>query len=203
MDEPAAMAERLRLLAADLLANGERRIRDRHFEDAILRAYRVLELVGQLRLFSHGLDSARLPPNHHAVRAVGARLAKKGSAGFGTNNKDCTLTAGRELVARLLREIGDRLAERLLKAGEMERKLTDRNHSVLIHGFEAVGLDDDAPLRVLYAALEQLLLCDAGDSARQHLDVARSLDFSAHSISSPGASATHSPSRTRPGEGAS
>jgi hypothetical protein len=205
MDEPAAMAERLRLLAADLLANGERRIRDRHFEDAVLRAYRVLELVGQLRLFSHGLDSGRLPRDHTAVQAVGAKLAKKGSAGFGTNKKDGTLTAGRELVARLLKALGDPLAQTLLnfdKQPDLPR-ISDRNFSVLIHGFQAVGPDDKQPMRALYRELEKLLIDDAGDLAREHLHVARSLDFSAHSISSPGASATHSPSRTRPGEGAS
>lgn len=58
-------------------------------------------------------------------------------------------------------------------------RVTDRNHSVLIHGFEAVGPDDDAPLRELYTALEDLLVRDAGEAVRQHLGVARSLEFSA------------------------
>lgn len=34
-----------RALACDLLANAERRLRDQHFEDALLRAYRGLELI--------------------------------------------------------------------------------------------------------------------------------------------------------------
>lgn len=169
-----AMAARLRLLACDLLANGERRIRDRHYEDAVLRAYRVLELVGQRRLFSHGLDSARLPPEHAAVRALADKLAKKGSAGFG-KNKDCTLTAGRELVARLLSQLGDELAKTLLNFDKQSGlpRISDRNYSVLIHGFQAVGPGDDAPLRALYQKLEALLLEDAGDAAQAALMTAR------------------------------
>lgn len=201
-DKAAAMAERLRLLVVDLLANGERRIRDRHFEDAVLRAYRVLELVGQLRLFSHGLDSARLPADHPAVQAVGAKLPKKGSAGFG-QNKDGSLTAGRELVARLLKQLKDPLAKSLLdfdKQPDLPR-ISNRNVSVLIHAFVSVGPNDEASLRALYRGLEKLLIDDAGDLAREHLLVASILDFSARSISSPVVSATQSHIRTRPGEG--
>jgi len=180
--EPAdhvAMAARLRLLACDLLANGERRIRDRHYEDAVLRAYRVLELIGQRRLFSQGLDSARLPPDHAAVQALGDKLAKKGSAGFG-KNKDGTLTAGRELVARLLKQLGDELAETLLNFDKQPGlpRISDRNYSVLIHGFQAVGPVDDAPLRALYRELEALLVKDAGDVAQTALMTARQADVS-------------------------
>lgn len=179
-----AMAARLRLLACDLLANGERRIRDRHYEDAVLRAYRVLELVGQRRLFSHGLDSARLPPDHAAVRALGDKLAKKGSAGFG-KNKDGTLTAGRELVARLLKQLGNELAKTLLNFDKQPGlpRISDRNYSVLIHGFQAVGPDDDAPLRALYRELEALLVRDAGDDAKAALLTARQTAFSMRSVS--------------------
>lgn len=187
--EHAARAERLRLLAADLLANGERRIRDRQFEDAVLRAYRVLELIGQLRLFVHGLDSARLPPDHQAVQALAEKLAKKRSASFG-NNKDGTLTAGRELVARLLKVLGDPLAERLLNFDKKSGlpRISDRNISVLIHGFQAVGPDQDRPLRDLYVALEELLREDGGPSASHSLAVARSLAFPVGPMSHPVAS---------------
>lgn len=195
----ALMANRLSLLAADLLANGERRIRDRQFEDAVLRAYRVLELIGQLRLFTHGLDSACLPPDHQAVLVLGAKLAKKKSASFGTNNRDGTLTAGRELVARLLKVLGDPLAETLLDFDKQPNlpRISGRNKSVLIHGFEAVGPDEDVPLRALYRKLEQLLLNNAGDAARQGIEVARSLDFSACSSSNSVRSATHSHLRSQ------
>lgn len=77
--EPTAMAERLRLLAADLLANGERRIRDRQFEDAVIRAYRVIELIGQFRLFDRGLDSGKLDPENEFVKKFALKAEKEKS----------------------------------------------------------------------------------------------------------------------------
>ncbi len=175
---PAEIADRLRLLAVDLLANGERRIRDRQFEDAILRAYRVLELIGQARLFAHGLDSARLPADDPHVLSLQHRLERKRSVGFG-RNADGTLNAGRDLVARLLKQMGDGLAERLLRFDEQfpVLKATARNTSVLIHGFEATGPTEAQPLNDLYRGLERLLIEDGGQPARNGLSVARSLDL--------------------------
>ena len=66
-------------LLADLWANGLRRVRHHQYEDAILRAYRVLELVGQCRLFDHGLDSASLPPEEPHVQQLQEKLRKNKS----------------------------------------------------------------------------------------------------------------------------
>ena len=171
-------AERLRLIAIDLLANGERRIRDRQYEDAVLRAYRVLELMGQIRLFDQGLDSDRLPEDHKAVKQLQEKLQKEESAGFGTKSNG-TLTAGRELVARLLKEMGDGLGQSLLKIAKSGLKITARNHSVLIHGFAVVGPSDETPLRDQYRKLEELLIEDSDQAAvERRLSVARSADFS-------------------------
>jgi CRISPR-associated protein (TIGR02710 family) len=170
------MAARLRLLIVDLLANGERRIRQRQFEDALLRAYRVLEMLGQARLFDRGLDSARLSSDHEAVRRLQDDLTRKGSAGFGTNPDD-TLNAGRELVARLLKRLGDPLAPELLKVGASGAlRVASRNHSVLIHGYEAVGPDDHRLLDELYDELRQLLRKDHAEFDEE-LKIARSANL--------------------------
>lgn len=180
-DETSAMARRARRLAVDLLANGERRVRQRQFEDAVLRAYRVLELVGQARLFDHGLDSARLPCHHPAVADLARRMDKKGSAGFG-RNRDGTLTAGREQVARLLKRLGDPLGRRLidLAEGRSDLDVSIRNHSVLIHGFDAVGPADETPLRGLYRELAALLRETFGSDVEEWLAAARFLAFEEH-----------------------
>ena len=47
-DHPATAA-RLRRLALALFANGERRVCPARNEDALVRAYRLLELIGQAR----------------------------------------------------------------------------------------------------------------------------------------------------------
>jgi hypothetical protein len=178
-ESPADKAAPLRRLVADLLANGERRIRHHQYEDALLRAYRVLELVGQMRLFAHGLDSAALDPQHEAVRRLQDRLAKSKSTPLARSRDGKTLLASREQVARLLMELNDPLGKRLLDLGQKGGiKPRDRNQSVLVHGFRAVGPADDAPLRDMYSDLETLLVEDAGPEARDHLRAARALDFS-------------------------
>jgi hypothetical protein len=177
-DLPAGQrkAGHLRLLAADLLANGERRIRDDHFEDAVVRGYRVVELVGQTRLFDKGLDSACIPPDDPQVIRLIDKMEKRAQSSFGRNS-DGTLSAGRLQVARLLKEKGDPLAGRLLKTGE-DPLLKSRNVSVLIHGFAGAGVAEQGPLRKLFGELEQILREDSGEDARRNLSIARSLDFS-------------------------
>ncbi len=90
----AAMAGWLRRLVVDLLANGERRLRQGQYEDALVRAYRVLELVGQVRLFDRGLDSGDLDSDHDAVQALQRKIEKKGQDPL-TENRDGALQAVR------------------------------------------------------------------------------------------------------------
>jgi len=171
-------ALRLRFLIADLLANGERRIRDHQYEDAILRAYRVLELMGQIRLFDHDLDSAALPPEEPVVQKLLKELCKKESAAPGMN-KQGFLEASRFQVARLLKIMADPFGKKLLDMGHSGLvAATTRNTSILIHGYEAVGLDDDQHLRDLYDKLQELIIEDGGAAAEERLLIARSLDFS-------------------------
>ena len=157
-EDHASTARWLRAIACDLLANGRRRIRDRHFEDALLRAYRVLELAGQFRLFDHGIDSASVDPDLEAVRCLRKKLKKKCSQGFGTG-RDGRLTASRELAARLLKSLGDPLGAELLEFDEKHGGIDarKRNHSILIHGFEVeANSHSKSSLVSLYDALEEL-----------------------------------------------
>ena len=177
-DDARTRAGRLRLLAADLLANGERRLRDHQFEDAIIRAYRVLELVGQTRLCDQGIHSDDVPADHPIVKAFQDKQAKKKSNGLSTGSGG-RLLASREQVARLLKEFGDPLAQRILDLGnEGDVKASSRNISVLIHGFANISGSDPAPLIELYDNLDKLLLADSGDSTADRLRLARKSDLS-------------------------
>lgn len=176
-----AMARYLRALACDLLANAERRLRDRHLEDALLRSYRVLELIGQIRLFDRGYDSAALPQDDATIEKFQAELKKKKGHDFGVNrggpNKG-TLTAPRELSARLLKRLGDTFSSQLLNFDNRHSQATSgRNHSILIHGFTATAPAEATPLRKVIADLERLLKED-DPKAGERLTIARSLDFS-------------------------
>lgn len=175
-DAPAKekMAAYLRVLACDLLANAERRLRDRHFEDAQLRVYRVLELLGQIRLFDRGYDSAALPPDDENVRAFREKPAKHV---FGVNAWG-TLTAPRELAARFLEHLGDPLAQRLLAFGRSRAfQAGNRNRSILIHGFDATASADEGAFDKVLNHLTSILTADDPE-APDRLKVAGSLSFS-------------------------
>jgi|Deesub1362A_J573_1020465.scaffolds.fasta_scaffold02476_9 CRISPR-associated protein (TIGR02710 family) len=167
------MARRLRPLCVDILANGERRVEQRQFEDAMIRAYRVVELVGQRRLFEYGLDSSRLPPDHPAVQALQQKLKKENSHGL-SSNRDGTLKAGREQVVRLLKRLDDPLWKDLRDVSEEgELKPKQRNQSVLIHGFRAAGPQETERLQGLYDRLKDLLAKDLGSELESYLKTAR------------------------------
>ena len=173
----SAMAARLRRLVVDLLANGERRVRSGQHEDALVRAYRVLELIGQARLFDHRLDSAALDPDHDAVKDLQRKLEKKSDTPL-TSGPGGKLQAGRLHVARILKRCNDPLAPRLFEfdKGSLLRP-TLRNTSVLVHGFVARAPDDPAPLHELFGALELLVREDGGPAVAERLRVARSPAF--------------------------
>lgn len=162
-DYCAEMCCRLRRLTVDLFANGRRRVRLCQFEDALLRAYRVLEMLGQSRLFAKGLDSAKLPPDHEVIKTLDGDLARKNGAGFG-RNRDGTWNAGRELTARLLKRLGDPLGGELLKVGDRGAlRVASRNQSILVHGYEAVSPADHRLLDELYDVLADMLRRDNPD----------------------------------------
>ncbi len=156
-DYAPRMAAYLRRVIVDLWANGLRRVRQQQFEDAVIRAYRVLELLGQARLFDYGLDSGWLPPDHPAVSRLMQRLKESGSPSL-TENRDGTLKAAREQVARLLKYLGDPLAKALLACAQQgEFSVLQRNHSLLIHGYHAVSPQDESALMEAYARIEVII----------------------------------------------
>jgi CRISPR-associated protein (TIGR02710 family) len=171
-------ATRLRRQAVDLLANAERRLRDHHYEDVVVRAYRVLELVGQIRLFDRGLDSAAMPAAHPQVQAFQEKLVKGKSVPLEENRKQAgTLLAAREQVARLLKFMGDPLGARLSELGQ-KAFVRERNRGLFIHGFESLGSKDAQTLHESLGELEQLVRDDGGPDTESNLQVARSCDFS-------------------------
>lgn len=123
------------LRAGDLLANAKRRVALGELEDAFLRVYRVLELIGQARLFEYSLDSEDLDSHDARVDAWLQYLKKKNET---LHPKKGKISIAREQVARLLKHLNDPLGRTLLDAAEtgaLQAKL--RNNSLLIHGFEA------------------------------------------------------------------
>ena len=173
-----AMARWLRAVACDLLENGRRRIQGRHFEDAMVRAYRVRELLGQCLLFERGVDSASIDPELEAVQSLRKKLCKKGSQDFGRDPKNGRLRAPKELAARLLneKEMECPMGKRLLVFDESEpgKSIGDgRNNSILIHGFTVRAPSSPDAMESLYCDLEELLREAWKDDAPAMIESAR------------------------------
>src|SRR5262249_61679468 len=113
--------------------------RDQQYEEALLRAYRVLEILGEARLFARNVDPLHERLGRHAVLDRLHQL--------------------RDPLAAELR--------RQANAGPL--KATDRHQSLLTHGYEPVSGREAGPLHDLFAALEKLLVRDGGKAAVERL----------------------------------
>ncbi len=170
-EDHKAMAGWLRAVACDLLQNGRRRIKDGHFEDALLRGHRTRELVGQFLLFGHDIDSTSIDPKRKEIQHL------KNNGGFRTlpNGR---ITASRFDVTQLLEAVGNPLLAELKEFDKKhgENTTNKRNTSILIHGFKVVPAKHPKSLHNLYDALEQLL-GEADPAAAERIKTADLLSY--------------------------
>jgi hypothetical protein len=129
---------------------------ERQTEEVLVRAYRVVELIGQYRLFSQGFDSGdlRLPGDLQAkIQAEGEVLRP---------DREGKIQIGREAVAKLLSVLGDARAKELLDLDWMgDFTVKARNKSILIHGFRAKTRRDNlAELERLLQRVEEFFLAE-------------------------------------------
>lgn len=178
-DKHRQFAAWLRLVVCDVLANGQRRLGNGELEDALIRAYRVLEMLGQIRLFDVKLDSSALPESDPYIQQFRDSLRAKDERQLGKSRQSGRLEATREKAAQLLQWQGDPLGEKLLGTATLFSLGTRRNQSILNHEFDAQAPKPDS-LRQIYAELEDLLLLD-DEAAAERLKTARWLSFEAGS----------------------
>lgn len=127
-------------LTADVLANARRRVATGALEDAFLRCYRALELMGQAVLFSHKIDSEDADPAHPGVASYLAQREKDSDPIRWTGK----LQLARENAARLVKHLNEPLGKILLEHANSGRTaVKDRNLSVLIHGYDAKAKRSD------------------------------------------------------------
>ncbi|NGZ06556.1 MAG: TIGR02710 family CRISPR-associated protein [Magnetococcales bacterium] len=167
----------LRRLMVDLWANGWRRLQQKQLEDAVVRAYRVLEMAGQMALFLHGHDSSCLDPADATIRSYLDYMKGKKDTPLSAN-RDGTLMAGRERVTGLLKMLKDPLARTLSDLGNLPMMSARvRNGSVLIHGFQARA-PDEGTMRDFYRRLEsEVLLPGCAPYGTEWLALARTPEF--------------------------
>lgn len=150
-----------RALAADILANAARRLREGQNEEVLVRLYRVVELFGQMRLFMHGIDSGTVDPGDPRVQRWLTGLPEGDRP---QPNNEGRLELPRLRAAKLLefleKEKGDpaglEFAGRLVDLKWLGKWGPEmRNSSILIHGFRARSRDHEGELRALLAKLEE------------------------------------------------
>jgi len=169
----AETASRQRLLAIDLLANAERRVRQHQLEDALVRCYRIAELCVQARLAERGFDLDEILVKDGRVRAVLPCLQQTGIAP--RKPPPGWRIRGRDGLIGFLRCLGDPDAERLADFDRAQPMLRahQRNDSILIHGDLPRGRASEVQWRALLSSLERLLMLETGGDAADHLAVAR------------------------------
>lgn len=162
-----------RALAADLIANAERRIAEGQNEEVLVRLYRVLELLGQLRLFLHGIDTAaaRLDDKHVSEwlqeRDLNIRPNDKGVLPISRQHAADLLV---HLEAKAGSEKGKAIAEKLYDLqwlGGWGPQM--RNHSLLIHGFKARSRGREEHLKDLLTKIREFYFEeDSGNQSLYH-----------------------------------
>jgi CRISPR-associated protein (TIGR02710 family) len=121
-----------RELLLDVLANARRRMRELRFDDAVARLYRAVELMAQVRLAAHGLET-RAVPVERIPRSCRAHLQPLPDSGV--------IACGLQAAYTLLDGLGDDLGKAFttLAPDRTNTPLEMRNQSILAHGFQPVG----------------------------------------------------------------
>lgn len=145
-EECLSKADQAFEIAIDLLANAQRQIEMGNFEDAIVRSYRILELLGQICLFKQGYDSSMIDPNDELVRLFinqsnrTNRLFPQESGYYCFSRSTCAefiQKIGRNKSNQMLKDFGELLINSMRKDNkECIMSDTERNVSILIHGFQ-------------------------------------------------------------------
>ena len=173
---PREFADFVALLMIDMFANAERRERDGLVEDAFIRYYRVLEMIGQYLLLERGYDTASLSPDCPEVTKFVQHLG----SGQLKPDKNGNYKLGRFHAARFLKSLEggsrDGFGYELIQLGEKHNGFLTkhRNKSILVHGFHAAQESTSGKSTV--GDLRDLLL-RVVPTARERLEIARSLDL--------------------------
>lgn len=137
---------------ADLLADADRRLAERRFDDAVARLYRFIEALAQYQL-----RAAHNIPNTGSVdpAALPENLRKEWEGRLEAGSLKLALQDSYRLLAAKQDPLGDKFRE--LQLDRRESPLSARNNSRFAHQFQPVGEAAAASLRKAAHALGELL----------------------------------------------
>lgn len=135
-NEPAQCHGPTWALVFDILENARRRLAQGQYEDALLRIYRGLELMGQAELYRYGIETDGTDPEREEICRWLDYRRKEGSRIPEIVPKKRGYELSKDLVGSLLKFLKSPLARDLNNFDQnrdFQAKL--RNTSLLIHGF--------------------------------------------------------------------
>jgi len=144
-------------LLLDLFANAERRFEEARIDDAILRLYRLMEMIAQERLLNrYGIDTSDV-----SEEKIPDSLRERFANSY-RNSRDNKIKIAQNAAFELLAALGDDIG----KAFEENRSRflniqTSRNQSYLAHGFGSSKEKTYVDLRDFVVALKIFRADDA------------------------------------------
>jgi CRISPR-associated protein (TIGR02710 family) len=119
-----------RLFVIDIFSNAERRFEEGKLDDAVVRLYRVIEMLAQERLLNkHGIDTGNVNEGK-----IPQQIREEFTDKY-KDKKDGKIKIAQNAAFDLLGALGDELGKEFQKRLEQFRQLqSQRNNSYLVHG---------------------------------------------------------------------
>lgn len=122
-----------RLMICDLYANAERRFKEGKIDDAILRLYRIVEMIAQMKLIeNYGIDVSDVKEDKIPESIRGSFSTKY------RDTEDKKIKLSQNAAYLLLKELGDEIGKVFIDNEKKFKKIQQsRNYSYLAHGFQS------------------------------------------------------------------
>ena len=126
-------------ILASLLNNAKRRAEEFKFDDGIARLYRSFELIGQIKLNQHGIESSNVDIDLLKKKEVSEEFIE-----YLENLRDGgKIRIGLVNDYLLLNELGDKLGQYFVENRQLINNITvKRNNSILAHGLDSHSKED-------------------------------------------------------------
>lgn len=126
-------------ILASLINNAKRRAKEFKFDDGIARLYRSFELIGQIKLNQHGIESSNVD-----IDLLKRKDVSKEFIEYLENSRDGgKIRIGLVNDYLLLNELGDKLGEYFVENRQLINNITvKRNNSILAHGLDSHSKED-------------------------------------------------------------
>ena len=123
-------------IIVDIFSNAKRRAEEKKFDDALIRLYRVMELISQNSLYyKHGIDPSNIEESQ--FDKIPELIRKKIKENIKRENKKNT--SGMSDNFEILKSLNDKIGIKFFDDKKIRDLLNIRNNSILIHGEKPIS----------------------------------------------------------------